>query len=177
MFCPKCGAQMPDTAIACENCGTLLKEEKKFSLTIPKVSIPKTPQDLLNRNLLGLACSLLLIIATLLPFYKIDMWGETETVRLIQGDGIFMLIFAIAAIVLYVLSLDLFAVIPGALSLLILIIDCVNANSELSDYGDFLSDWGVEMGYGIGLWVVIIACIGMIAAPFVWQYIAKSMNK
>lgn len=44
MFCQKCGHEVPDNAMFCENCGSPLKKTSSSSFKLPSVSLTKSQQ-------------------------------------------------------------------------------------------------------------------------------------
>lgn len=113
-------------------------------------------------KLMVLIGSIATIIGCFMPFYTVSVFGYSESVSYTEGDGIFAIILAIGAIVLAVLNLQKFSLIPAAITLLMVIVELINANDVASGFGSV----------GIGAYVVIIGAIVTIVGgvlAFMWK--------
>ena len=94
-------------------------------------------------------------VGTFLPCYSISLFGYTESVSYIEGDGIIVLIAAIVVIILAVFKKEKFAVIPAAVSIICLIV-----------LGVQIADLGIG-NVGFGVYMIWIGSIAAVVLPFV----------
>ena len=150
MFCNKCGATLNDGATFCTNCGASTMENIDYSSGSYAFSKPKG-----GVNIFVIIAAVILALGTLLPCYSISFFGMEESVAYIEGDGIFVLIAAVIAIVLAIVRKEKFACIPAAISIILLIV----FSSEVSKVG--------VGSYGIGYYMMWIGAVASAVLPFV----------
>ncbi len=168
MFCNKCGNQVADNEQFCPNCGAPVGAPQNntsgFKFDPSSFSIPT---DLFGRLVMG--GSALLAIGTLLPIYTASAMGISQGVSFISGDGffihgtsgIFVLILAIAAIVLSAMKkdkFDKFAVAPVAVATLLLIF-ATSGVAKVTSAVSMTASYGVGAGAGFGLYLMWIGAI------------------
>ena len=149
-FCINCGKNLEQGQIFCDACGT--KQESP----IPIVE-PATLQNEVTKkvNILLIVSAVLLALGTLLPCYTVSFFGMSESVSYIQGDGVIVLIAAVISVVLAFVKKEVFAVIPGVVSIALLI----NLCSGMSEFG---------MGsYNIGMYLMWIGAVATCVTPFI----------
>lgn len=110
-FCPECGASIaqpiPQKALSwqCNNCGAKLPYNAGVQpKACPNCGMsfvnPMTKQQDEDKNQTAKAMAyagvLLGIVATFLPFFKVSIFGFSETVNLWQGDYVFLSVIGIA---------------------------------------------------------------------------------
>lgn len=152
MFCQNCNAQLPNDATFCANCGAPVQQQA------PQYSTPFTPAAIGKKmsiyDILVIAALALMVIGTLLPCYTIKLFGYSTSVSYIQGDGIFIIIAAVASFVLYYRLKDKAMAISSGIAAIILLLYTFNA-----------SDVGIG-SFGIGFYIMWIGTIASIALPF-----------
>lgn len=159
MFCNNCGTQVPENEKFCTNCGAALTASDE-SVNV----VNAAPSNKLY-DIIALGGMALMILATLLPCYTVSFLGLTESFSYIQGDGIFVLLSAIVAFILFWRNLDKFMAIPAAVSAICLIV--------------FLSQ-SAKVGIGsfaIGYYLMWLATIVVAVVPFTPLAKGKSLFK
>jgi len=164
MFCDKCGNQLTDNEQFCQNCGapTGAPANNTAGYNFAPATAPAS-NNLFSKITMG--GSALMALGTFFPLYTVSVMGYSESVSYIQGDGIFVLILAIIAIVLTLMKKDKFTVIPIAIATLILLV----ATSQISEANSIASAYGAgKVGFGMYvLWIGAIAGLAGSIIPLV----------
>lgn len=111
--------------------------------------------------------AIIMAVSVFLPFFKINVWGYTDTVALIgkdgeMADGIFFLVFAVLILIFNACKLNTGNLIVSILSVLLLgyEINNINTDETLSYFSDYLE-------YGAGYYLLIIGCVGLLIASII----------
>lgn len=112
MFCPKCGAEIPENSAFCSTCGEKFTAEEidalaaspaKGAVAFGTVTNWKDPATIIK-----LVLSLLSFIFGFLPLWKVSVWGFSKSYTVLRGNmfgGSFFLgmsqVFMIISIVLF----------------------------------------------------------------------------
>ncbi|MBR3003233.1 MAG: hypothetical protein IKF38_06770 [Clostridia bacterium] len=131
-----------------------------------------------DTKILGIVGNALLAVGTLLPMVSVSVFGISQSVSYISGDGIFVLILSIIALLMIFadklsakvaffdkLTNPKLTLIPTALSALLLIIDTANVSSKLGGVNTSLAN----ISFGFGFWVMILGVIAAAAYPFLFK--------
>lgn len=111
-------------------------------------------------NLVTVVGALLAVIGVFLPFASISAFGVSMSVSLMpHGDGWILLIGAVVIAVLAVLRQEIAALTVTIIYTLLVIYEIAAAGSKISQsgYGTLL-----QLSYGAGMWLLIIAIIVML---------------
>lgn len=138
-------------------------------------------EKLTKTKLLGIVGAIVTIIGVFLPFATVSAnilgYKASESVSFIEGDGIFVLILSIVALLMLFsnmlankvaffgkLSKPKLVLIPTVLSIIVLVYDMINAGEVVGELGGL-----VKVSYGIGTWVMWIGLIATAIFPFVYK--------
>lgn len=165
MFCSNCGHQMTPDQNVCPQCGT----KRAGAAATPSFSFPSMASGSVSSMLAPLMyiAAALMLIGTLLPISTVSFLGASQSFSYIEGDGIFVLLAAIAVAALVFFKLYKFASIPAAISLIILFVFSV------SDELAMALDLGANLG--IGFFVMWLGILAAIALP--WLPLEKIFKK
>lgn len=145
MFCNNCGKEVNEQQMFCENCGA----KQEVFIAMPVQTKAK------SINIWVIIAAALMALGTLLPCYSVSFFGMSESMSYIEGDGVIIMIAAVAAAVLAIFKKEKFACIPAAISVILLIYLC----SEISKVG---------MGtIGIGMYFMWLGSIATGVLPFI----------
>jgi len=170
MFCEKCGAQIADTEVLCPECGA---KQSTVAEATPASGILVSSSVKLYDILVFIAIGLM-AIGTFLPVASVSMYGITQSVSYVSGgegvdgNGIFVILAAVAAFALYYLDKEKFMAIPAAVTA-ILLLAFLGTMSEASSAAQLASGFGfgtVEVGFGFGYFVMWIGAIATAVLPF-----------
>lgn len=179
MFCKKCGNELEAGSAFCKKCGTSVEyiEKKKtadifIGTRFVKVGI--------------IAVSLLMVLATVLPFFRIDSalarFVGYSSISLFRageqlGDGIFYIIFAVLIILFVCLNKRIPVLIFGVLSFLVWCADMAELKQRIgemqrelgrfADVYDFISK-------GAGYYLITISVIALVALCIFCFFIMKA---
>lgn len=153
MFCTKCGVQTDENNNLCPSCKTKALQEQEITCDITN-NIGQHFPIKKNYNIILLSAVILMVLGTLLPCYKVSMFGFSSKFKYIEGDGVFILMAAIAIGVMHLLKKDKFIYIPIVISGLLLLALTVNA----------LKFEGVS--FEIGFFIMWISVIVLAVLPF-----------
>lgn len=141
-------------------------------------------EKLTHTKLLGLIGTILTIISVFLPFatVKANVLGvkASQSTTFIEGDGVFVLILAVIALIMVLastiatkvsffekLAKTKLVLIPTVLSAIILIIDMVNASDVVGSVSSSIAK--VSVSYGIGTWALWIGLILTAVYAFIYK--------
>lgn len=153
VFCNNCGNQLEENAKFCNKCGSKVDGVNSTSFSAPTGVVQ--PGKSKSINIFEIIAAILMAVGTFLPCYSISLFGYTESVSYIEGDGIIVLIAAIVVIILAVFKKEKFAVIPAAVSIICLIV-----------LGVQIADLGIG-NVGFGVYMIWIGSIAAVVLPFV----------
>ena len=169
MFCEKCGTQIADTENFCPNCGA---QQSVADASAPAYGAPAAPAASTFKlyDILVFVAIAIMAIGTLLPLITVSFLGQSGSINYLgigsgvfkdapidMGDGIFVIIAAVAAAALYLFNKEKLMVIPAAVTAILLIM----VMSKMADAG-----LGDMVKYGLGYWVMWIGAIGTAVLPF-----------
>lgn len=111
-----------------------------------------------NSKYIGIAGCVLMLLGCFLPFAKVTVslfgYSQSQSVKFIDGDGVFVLIAAIVAGVLIYLNKHKLSLIPTAIGAAVTIYDMINVKSVVGD------TMGLgKVGFGFGAWIIIIGAV------------------
>lgn len=140
----------------------------------------------MNTKILGIVGAILTIIGVFLPFATVTAslfgYSASQSVSFIEGDGVFVLILSIIALVMIFANLiasklnggianffkklinPKLTLIPTIISAIILIIDMSNADSVVGQTAGLAT-----VSFGAGVWIMWIGLIATAAYPFVYK--------
>lgn len=182
-FCRNCGSMLDDNATFCNKCGAKI-DSAPGAGPVPPYGSNFTPagggalssnEAIFNMGIL--IAGILVIISTLLPYVTISLWGYSESISLLLGDGsgmrdgIFFIALTIGAVVCTFLNLRLPAMILGIINFLLCIFEIISTNSSLSEEG--LSSM-VKNGPGFYLIFIATLALGVLA---VLNYVNSTKSK
>ena len=153
MFCNNCGKQIQDNSAICVFCGA--RQDAPAGGISSPVNYKQAAGSI---NIFVIIAAVVMAVGTLLPCYSV---GSLYSMSYIEGDGIFVLLAAIAVGVLAAIRREKFACIPAAIAIIVLIVFAVN----MADAKD--SMFGGAIKTGIGVYVMWIGAIGSAVLPFV----------
>ena len=126
-----------------------------------------------NSKLLGIIGNAVLLVGTFLPMYTISFFGISSSVSYVQGDGIFVIILSIIALLMIFadklaekvpffskLTNPKLTLIPTAISAILLVIAITSVAG--SGYGSLFS-------FGIGFYLMIIGLVAAVVYPFLYK--------
>lgn len=125
-----------------------------------------------NINILGIIGSLITIISVCLPFASATFFGTSVTYRYIDGDGIFVIIIGIIAIIVSFLNKGIILIVLGVLDFLLFIYYSHSINSLLnSNLSKSYFNMSNLLAKGAGYYLMPVGAILMICAGI--YYILK----
>lgn len=111
-----------------------------------------------NSKYIGYLGCILMLIGNFLPFVTVTVsifgYSQSESVKFIDGDGMFVLIAAVVTAVLLYFKKDKLSLISTGIALAVTLYDISNAESMV---GNTLGLGNIS--YGIGFWAIIIGVI------------------
>ena len=127
-----------------------------------------------NSKYIGYGGCILMLLGNFLPFVTVtvSIFGisKSESIKFIDGDGMFVIIAAIVTAVLLYLKKEKFSLISTGIALAVTLYDISNAESMVGNalgLGD--------ISYGIGFWVILIGVV-LAAGSVVINYL-KDKNQ
>ena len=131
-----------------------------------------------NSKILGICGNALLAIGVFLPMVSVSVFGISQSVSYISGDGIFVLILSIIALVMIFADkledkVPFFAklknpkltLVTTAISAILLIIDTLNVSKVTGGVAGSLA----SVNFGIGFWIMIIGVVAAAVYPFLYK--------
>ena len=118
--------------------------------------------DFLKRNhkWIGIVGCVVVLIGCFLPFVSVSLFGVTQSVNYMTGDGKLVLVAIIVSAILILLGKEKFSLISSIIAAVIVLYDVINGASQFGSLGL----GGIS--FGIGLWVIIIGLVLTIASVF-----------
>lgn len=184
MFCPKCGAQVPDGSPFCGSCGAPLSQQQApvnqgggFGGGNPMNGF--NPQDMMNDfknnvtnfksygipQFVVLGAAVLLIISIFLPFLTVKMFGISVSASLLEGGFLHWLLailIGLCAGFLAITKKGLNMLIAGAVAVVYWIFEWIFQKEAFASFG-------------IGFYFMMLGCIG-ICVGGVLQFLQDKKN-
>lgn len=126
-----------------------------------------------NSKILGIVGNAVLLVGTFLPMYTVSLFGISQSISYVQGDGIFVILLAVIALLMIFadkladkvaffgkLTNPKLTLIPTAISAILLIIAVTSVSS--TGYGSLFS-------FGIGFYLMIIGLVAAAVYPFLYK--------
>ena len=162
MFCKKCGNVVEEGEKFCGKCGAPVEQAAKpaFGSSSGKMGSEKIAM---------IGASVLMILSTVLPYLKVDpsmvRYVGFEFFSLLKpgeglGDGIFLIILAVLAIVFVCVNKKWPAVISSAISILLSLYEIFGFGKIVEESGEYSN----VFSKGIGYYLQILAVIALLAA-------------
>lgn len=162
MYCKKCGNEIKEGSLFCDKCGERIDNEQNNVSNNKKGSINF---DIKNVNFFGIIATLITIISVFLPCISVSLLGVTRDIKYVQGDGQFVLIVGVVAIVLALIGKKLVFVITGLIDFLIFLYLSTNLSNVYTSI----------INKGIGYYLLPIGAVLMIIAGLTELY-GKKLN-
>lgn len=185
MFCQKCGNELKPTDTFCPKCGTTIEKTERSS-EVKQESVNNTNNNIGNqqeliakaknfiintrskKNMLGLIATAIMFIAMILPYAKASAFGFSDSINYIAtDDGKIVIILLVITAVTYYLKRD---GISCLLSVVMFIITCI-------DWADIKHATSRLAEASIGCYLMALALIAMILAPFICDKVEKLIKK
>lgn len=157
---PQFAQNTPQGAPAGTTTVDMKESVNKFADALGKQHLKIGNYEVAYGNLVTVVGALLAIIGVFLPFASISAFGVSMSVSLMpHGDGWILLIGAVVIAVLAVLRQEIAALTVTIIYTLLVIYEIAAAGSKISQsgYGTLL-----QLSYGAGMWLLIIAIILML---------------
>ena len=130
-----------------------------------------------NSKILGIVGNALVAVGCFLPFVSVSVFGISQSASYIQGDGAFVLILSIIALVMIFadklvdkvpflekVKNPKLTLIPTALSAILVIIAVVNSTSAGGLGGGL-----VNVSFGFGFWMIVVGLVASAVYPFLYK--------
>jgi hypothetical protein len=188
MHCTNCGNELAEGANVCGYCGTpvnggaILQGQPQgqpaqqqetygqpqgsqpyntFQQAQPYAFAQGGQQKIWEKmNLYAIICAVILAFSTLLPYVTVSIFGFSQSVSLIQGDGKIFLVFVVIAIILSIKNINIGVIVTGVLCIILMIVEMVNLGGIDSDYAEFVTK-------GAGYYLMILSSIGVLVSGIV----------
>ena len=193
-FCRNCGSVLDDNAAFCNKCGAKIDSApgapgtpgggptpppygSGFGANFPPAASGGLSSNEAIFNMGILIAGILVIISTLLPYLTVSLWGYSESISLLLGDGegmrdgIFFIILTIGAVVCTFLSQRLPAMVLGIINFLLCIFEIISTTSSLAESGI-----SVVVKNGPGFYLIFIASLAM-GVLAVLNYVNSTKSK
>ena len=157
---PQFAQNTPQGATAGTTTVDMKESVNKFADALGKQHLKIGNYEVAYGNLVTVVGALLAVIGVFLPFASISAFGVSMSVSLMpHGDGWILLIGAVVIAVLAVLRQEIAALTVTIIYTLLVIYEIAGAGSKISQsgYGTLL-----QLSYGAGMWLLIIAIIVML---------------
>lgn len=192
MFCPKCGAQLPDGSVFCSACGAQIAQqanpvaEPVVQQAAVAASVVPKANTAAKFNILGAALTVLLFFTLFMPFFGEGAPGMFIT----KPEGWFMILLVLAAGFCVFMKMDsLFMLVSAAAVVLCFLtmlfiglgVHSVSSGGGSTGYGDLDALIGAAisaMGYkvktpGFGVTFALTCSLGMLLSPIINRLFAK----
>lgn len=199
MFCPKCGAQLPDGSVFCSACGAQIAQQaaqqvnqavdQAASTVAPVFATPGAAPEAkpvtpiaVKFNILGAVLTILLFFTLFMPFQSGGKMFITKP------EGWFMILIVLAAGFFVFTKMDSFFMLASCaavflcfLSLLLIAVGAHGAGTGSKEL-DALVSWAAEMsgqstsGFkvpGVGVTFALTLSIGMLVSPIINRLFIK----
>ena len=181
MFCPKCGAQVPDGSPFCSSCGAPMAQQTQQPMNQANNfggnSNGFNPQDMVNDfksnitdiksfgipQFVALGGAVVLLISMFLPYLKVTVFGLSKSANFFDGGAlhwILGILIALCSAFLAVTKKGLNMLIAGGVAVLFFIFEWIF---------QFKDTLGV-VSKGAGFYIMLLACLA-IAVGGVLQFL------
>lgn len=181
MFCPKCGAQVPDGSPFCSSCGAPMAQQTQQPMNHANNfggnSNGFNPQDMVNDfksnitdiksfgipQFVALGGAVVLLISMFLPYLKVTVFGLSKSANFFDGGAlhwILGILIALCSAFLAVTKKGLNMLIAGGVAVLFFIFEWIF---------QFKDTLGV-VSKGAGFYIMLLACLA-IAVGGVLQFL------
>jgi hypothetical protein len=184
MHCTNCGNELAEGANVCGYCGTPVNggaipqgqpAQQQETYGQPQGSQPYNTfqqaqpyafaqggqQKIWEKmNLYAIICAAILAFSTLLPYVSVSIFGFSQSVSLIQGDGKIFLVFVVIAIILSIKNINIGVIVTGVLCIILMIVEMVNLGGIDEELTDFVTK-------GAGYYLMILSSIGVLVSGIV----------
>ncbi len=121
-------------------------------------------------NYIGIIGCLLLLIGNFFTFVtvKASVLGisQSEAVKFVDGDGVFVIIAAIVAAVFIYLKKGKWNYVPALISVVVAIYDVIDAKDVAASVGSLAK---VSINYGIGFFMIMLGAIAVAVYAFLYR--------
>lgn len=121
-------------------------------------------------NYIGIIGCLLLLIGNFFTFVtvKASVLGisQSEAVKFVDGDGVFVIIAAIVAAVFIYLKKGKWNYVPALISVAVAIYDVIDAKDVAASVGSLAK---VSINYGIGFFMIMLGAIAVAVYAFLYR--------
>ena len=187
MFCPKCGAQLPDGSVFCSACGAQIAQQAaqqvdqavdQVAQTAAPYAQPAAPAakpvsiDFTKINILGAVLTVFLFFTLFMPFFGEGAPGMFIT----KPEGWFMILIVLAAGFFVVTRMDSFFMLASAagavLCFLTMLLTAVGVHSATAEaYGFKVSAKCYTPGAGVTF--ALTLSLAMLFSPIINRLFAK----
>ncbi|MBR5658207.1 MAG: zinc ribbon domain-containing protein [Lachnospiraceae bacterium] len=190
MFCPKCGAQLPDGSVFCSACGAQIAQQaaQQVDQAVEQVAAQAAPVapvaqaaapvakpvsfDITKINILGAVLTVFLFFTLFMPFF-----GEgAPGMFIMKPEGWFMILIVLAAGFFVVTRMDSFFMLASAagvvLCFLTMLLTAVGVHSATAEaYGFKVSAKCYTPGAGVTF--ALTLSLAMLFSPIINRLFAK----
>jgi len=117
-------------------------------------------------NYIGIVGCLLLLIGNFFTFVTVKALGMSETVKFVDGDGVFVIIAAIVAAVFIYMKKGKWNYAPALISAAVAIYDVMDAKDVAGSVSSLVK---VNVDYGLGFFMIMLGAIAVAAYAFLYK--------
>lgn len=117
-------------------------------------------------NYIGMVGCLLLLIGNFFTFVTVKAMGMSESVKFVDGDGVFVIVAAIVAAVFIYLKKGKWNYAPALISAAVAIYDVMDAKDVAGSVSSLVK---VNIDYGIGFFMIMLGAIAIAAYAFLYK--------
>lgn len=125
-------------------------------------------------NYIGVVGCILLFLGNFLEFASLKKTllgaSQIETIKFIDGDGIFVVICAVVALILILMKKGKWNYLTGGISAIITIYDMSNVKDKVGILGSIAN---VKVNYGLGFFMILVGAILVL----IYAYLYKENDK
>ena len=187
-FCTNCGKELGDQEVFCTNCGTKSELPQSAAsgskgisvggISVGGVSVKNMAES--NNGVIKIGiivASVLVILAALIPYAKISMFGQSLSISLMgvegeMGDGIIYIALGILAIVFAFMNKKIPVLVVGIVAFLMCCYEMISMNSLYEEMGMFAG----MITKGPGFYLMIVATVGLLALSIL-NFVMKGSAK
>jgi len=117
-------------------------------------------------NYIGVVGCLLLLIGNFFTFVTVKALGMSESVKFVDGDGVFVIIAAVVAFIFIYMKKGKWNYAPAIISAAVAIYDVMDAKDAVGSVGSLIK---VNVDYGIGFFMIMLGAIAVAAYAFLYK--------